>query len=76
MCLTGMDCICLECCFEPFPKYNVFFQNTCLSKNNVSVQSGVYVFQLMDHYTAIISVILVAFVEVVVVCWLYGKNPE
>lgn len=52
------------------------FQNTCLSKNNVSVQSGVYVFQLMDHYTAIISVILLAFVEVVVVCWLYGKNPE
>lgn len=71
-----MDCICLECCFEPFPKYNVFFRNTCLSKNNVFVQAGVYVFQLMDHYTAIISVILLAFVEVVVVCWLYGKNPE
>ncbi|XP_075876282.1 sodium- and chloride-dependent GABA transporter 1-like [Nelusetta ayraudi] len=38
------------------------------------LQSGVYVFQLMDHYTAIISVILLAFVEVVVVCWLYGVD--
>lgn len=54
----------------------MYFSKIHVSKNNVSVQSGVYVFQLMDHYTAIISVILLAFVEVVVVCWLYGKNPE
>lgn len=30
----------------------------------------------MDHYTAIISVIIVAFMEVVAVCWLYGKITE
>lgn len=30
----------------------------------------------MDHYTAIISVMIVAFFEVVAVCWLYGKDTE
>ncbi|XP_073695831.1 sodium- and chloride-dependent GABA transporter ine [Garra rufa] len=36
------------------------------------MQVGIYVFQLMDHYTAIVSIMFLAFFEVVGVCWLYG----
>ncbi|XP_061608544.1 sodium-dependent dopamine transporter isoform X3 [Phyllopteryx taeniolatus] len=37
-------------------------------------QAGIYVFQLMDHYTAIVSIVFLAFFEVVGVCWLYGAS--
>ncbi|CAM9346399.1 unnamed protein product, partial [Lampetra planeri] len=33
---------------------------------------GIYVFQLMDHYTAVVSLIFLAFFEVVAVCWIFG----
>ncbi|XP_026866102.1 sodium- and chloride-dependent GABA transporter ine isoform X2 [Electrophorus electricus] len=36
------------------------------------MQVGIYVFQLMDHYTAIVSIMFLAFFEVVAICWLYG----
>uniref|UniRef100_A0A8C9SP83 Transporter n=1 Tax=Scleropages formosus TaxID=113540 RepID=A0A8C9SP83_SCLFO len=36
------------------------------------MQVGIYVFQLMDHYTAIISIMFLAFFEVLAICWLYG----
>lgn len=36
------------------------------------MQVGIYVFQLMDHYTAIVSIMFLAFFEVIGVCWLYG----
>ncbi|XP_035288524.1 sodium- and chloride-dependent GABA transporter ine [Anguilla anguilla] len=36
------------------------------------MQVGIYVFQLMDHYTAIVSILFLAFFEVVAVCWIYG----
>ncbi|XP_061658739.1 sodium- and chloride-dependent GABA transporter ine [Syngnathoides biaculeatus] len=35
-------------------------------------QAGIYVFQLMDHYTAIVSIMFLAFFEVIGICWLYG----
>ncbi|XP_043924353.1 sodium- and chloride-dependent GABA transporter ine-like [Protopterus annectens] len=35
-------------------------------------KGGIYVFQLMDHYTAVVSLMFLAFFEVVAVCWLYG----
>ncbi|XP_053181799.1 sodium- and chloride-dependent GABA transporter ine isoform X1 [Scomber japonicus] len=35
-------------------------------------QGGIYVFQLMDHYTAVVSLVFLAFFEVVAVCWLFG----
>ncbi|KAJ4929784.1 hypothetical protein JOQ06_018805 [Pogonophryne albipinna] len=36
------------------------------------MQVGIYVFQLMDHYTAIVSIIFLAFFEVIAICWCYG----
>ncbi|XP_029028820.1 sodium- and chloride-dependent GABA transporter 1 [Betta splendens] len=36
------------------------------------MQVGIYVFQLMDHYTAIVSIMFLAFFEVVATCWCYG----
>lgn len=35
-------------------------------------KGGIYVFQLMDHYTAVISLVFLAFTEVVAVCWIFG----
>ncbi|KAM9391478.1 sodium- and chloride-dependent GABA transporter ine [Pholidichthys leucotaenia] len=37
-------------------------------------QGGIYMFQLMDHYTAVISLIFVAICEVVAVCWIFGVS--
>uniref|UniRef100_H3BX90 Transporter n=1 Tax=Tetraodon nigroviridis TaxID=99883 RepID=H3BX90_TETNG len=36
------------------------------------MQVGIYVFQLMDHYTAIVSIMSLAFFEVIAICWIYG----
>uniref|UniRef100_A0A8C2X352 Transporter n=1 Tax=Cyclopterus lumpus TaxID=8103 RepID=A0A8C2X352_CYCLU len=41
---------------------------------HVSLQVGIYVFQLMDHYTAIVSIMFLAFFEVIAICWSYGKQ--
>ncbi|XP_010730877.2 sodium- and chloride-dependent GABA transporter ine isoform X1 [Larimichthys crocea] len=35
-------------------------------------KGGIYIFQLMDHYTAVVSLIILAFFEVVAVCWIFG----
>uniref|UniRef100_A0A8C6V4E9 Si:ch211-225b11.1 n=1 Tax=Neogobius melanostomus TaxID=47308 RepID=A0A8C6V4E9_9GOBI len=35
-------------------------------------KGGIYVFQLMDHYTAVVSLMFLAFAEVVSVCWVFG----
>ncbi|XP_037604263.1 sodium- and chloride-dependent GABA transporter ine [Sebastes umbrosus] len=44
----------------------------CLLGIPCVMQVGIYVFQLMDHYTAIVSIIFLAFFEVIAICWLYG----
>lgn len=36
-------------------------------------QEGIYVFQLMDHYTAVVSLMFLALSEVVSVYWIFGK---
>uniref|UniRef100_A0A8C5GSB8 Transporter n=1 Tax=Gouania willdenowi TaxID=441366 RepID=A0A8C5GSB8_GOUWI len=33
------------------------------------MQVGIFVFQLMDHYTAIVSIMFLAFFEVLAICW-------
>ncbi|XP_068456191.1 sodium- and chloride-dependent GABA transporter ine [Clinocottus analis] len=38
------------------------------------MQVGIYVFQLMDHYTAIVSIMFLAFFEVIAICWSYGVS--
>ncbi len=48
--------------------------NICQANAALSSQVGIYVFQLMDHYTAIVSIMFLAFFEVVGVCWLYGER--
>ncbi|XP_069788870.1 sodium- and chloride-dependent GABA transporter ine-like isoform X2 [Narcine bancroftii] len=35
-------------------------------------KGGIYFFQLMDHYTAMVSLMFLAFFEVVAICWIYG----
>ncbi|KAI3372085.1 hypothetical protein L3Q82_006938 [Scortum barcoo] len=35
-------------------------------------KGGIYVFQLMDHYTAVVSLMFLAFFEVVAICWIFG----
>ncbi|CAJ1068278.1 sodium- and chloride-dependent GABA transporter ine [Xyrichtys novacula] len=35
-------------------------------------KGGIYVFQLMDHYTAVVSLVFLAFFEVIAVCWIFG----
>nr|XP_019956377.1 PREDICTED: sodium- and chloride-dependent GABA transporter ine-like isoform X2 [Paralichthys olivaceus] len=35
-------------------------------------KGGIYVFQLMDNYTAVVSLIFLAFSEVIAVCWIFG----
>ncbi|KAL3971376.1 cytospin [Sarotherodon galilaeus] len=44
----------------------------CLFGIPCVMQVGIYVFQLMDHYTAIVSIMFLAFFEVMAICWIYG----
>ncbi|XP_072289762.1 sodium- and chloride-dependent GABA transporter 1 isoform X2 [Eucyclogobius newberryi] len=37
-------------------------------------KGGIYIFQLMDHYTAVVSLMFLAFFEVVAVCWIFGGS--
>uniref|UniRef100_A0A8C9XRN0 Transporter n=1 Tax=Sander lucioperca TaxID=283035 RepID=A0A8C9XRN0_SANLU len=44
----------------------------CLLGIPCVMQVGIYVFQLMDHYTAIVSIMFLAVFEVIAICWCYG----
>ncbi|XP_020505635.1 sodium- and chloride-dependent GABA transporter ine [Labrus bergylta] len=46
----------------------------CLLGIPLVMQVGIYVFQLMDHYTAIVSIMFLAFFEILAICWFYGVN--
>ena len=39
-------------------------------------QGGMYVLQLMDWYSAGFCVLIIAFVEAVVINWVYGKYSD
>uniref|UniRef100_A0A8C4NIG2 Uncharacterized protein n=1 Tax=Eptatretus burgeri TaxID=7764 RepID=A0A8C4NIG2_EPTBU len=34
-------------------------------------QAGIYFFQLVDHHSSIVTLVFIAFFEVIAVCWLY-----
>eukprot|EP00062_Callorhinchus_milii_P016387 gi/632967621/ref/XP_007900079.1/ PREDICTED: sodium- and chloride-dependent GABA transporter 1-like isoform X1 [Callorhinchus milii] len=51
--------------------FGVCFVAFVLGIPNVT-QGGIYFFQLMDHYTAVVSLMFLAFFEVIAICWLYG----
>ncbi|MGH0167380.1 UNVERIFIED_CONTAM: hypothetical protein FKN15_052117 [Acipenser sinensis] len=35
-------------------------------------QGGIFFFQLLDHHTAVVSLMFLAFFEVVAICWIFG----
>ncbi|KAM3867516.1 sodium- and chloride-dependent GABA transporter ine [Diretmus argenteus] len=37
-------------------------------------KGGIYVFQLMDHYTAVVSLMFLALFEVLAICWIFGPK--
>ncbi len=48
-------------------------QNLILSEIILCVQGGIYVFQLMDHYTAVVSLMFLAFFEVLAITLIFGE---
>ena len=38
------------------------------------IQGGVYVFQIVDYYAAAISLMFIAFFEIISVVWFYGTG--
>ena len=38
------------------------------------MQGGIYIFTLLDNYTAIVSLMIIAFFEVVALCWMFGSD--
>ncbi len=48
-------------------------QNVILSEIILCVQGGIYVFQLMDHYTAVVSLMFLAFFEVLAITLIFGE---
>jgi len=40
------------------------------------MQGGMYVLQLMDHYSAGFGVLVIAIVECVAVSWIYGRPSD
>ncbi|XP_063751294.1 sodium- and chloride-dependent GABA transporter ine isoform X2 [Eleginops maclovinus] len=61
-----------------FKRKELFVLAVCGAATLVGIpcvmQVGIYVFQLMDHYTAIVSIMFLAFFEVIAICWIYGVN--
>ncbi|KAK7925683.1 hypothetical protein WMY93_007993 [Mugilogobius chulae] len=61
-----------------FKRKELFVLAVCAAASLLGIpcvmQVGIYVFQLMDHYTAIVSIMFLAFFEIIATCWLYGVN--
>lgn len=45
-----------------------------INLSHLVAQGGIYIFQLMDHYTAVESLMFLASCEVIAVCWIFGKS--
>ncbi|TWW74362.1 Sodium- and chloride-dependent GABA transporter ine [Takifugu flavidus] len=48
-----------------------FLMLLCLGLDS---EGGIYIFQLLDYYTAIVSLLFVSFFEVIAVCSIYGVS--
>ncbi|XP_055004203.1 sodium- and chloride-dependent GABA transporter ine [Boleophthalmus pectinirostris] len=61
-----------------FRRKELFVLAVCVAASLLGIpcvmQVGIYVFQLMDHYTAIVSIMFLAFFEIIAICWCYGVN--
>lgn len=59
-----------------FKRKELFVLALCAAASLLGIpcvmQVGIYVFQLMDHYTAIVSIMFLAFFEIIAICWCYG----
>lgn len=59
-----------------FKRKELFVLVVCAAASLLGIpcvmQGGIYVFQLMDHYTAIVSIMFLAFFEIIAICWCYG----
>ena len=59
---------------------NIFFKKilTIVSKPEITkyccLQGGIYVFQIVDYYAAAISLMFIAFFEIISVVWCYGTE--
>lgn len=40
----------------------------------ISFQGGIYFFQLIDHYAASVSIMFLAFFQIIAIAWFYGAN--
>ncbi|KAG1653929.1 Sodium- and chloride-dependent GABA transporter ine [Nymphon striatum] len=73
--------------FDKYSFYKHFFQNQNqffkMPKNKYEGKSlndlkiacgGIYVFQLVDHYASAISIMFIAFFEVIAITWFYGAK--
>lgn len=75
LCHAGTNCIfCLNLNQIKKEIKGCSFSLPCCPKEYAFVQVGIYVFQLLDHYTAIVSIMFLAFFEVMAVCWIYGER--
>ena len=48
--------------------------STKIDRNILSIQGGIYVFQIVDYYAAAISLMFIAFFEIISVVWFYGTG--
>ena len=48
--------------------------STKIDRNILLIQGGIYVFQIVDYYAAAISLMFIAFFEIISVVWFYGTG--
>lgn len=62
--------------FAQASRFQTLFILTLIVMTYFVAQGGIYIFQLMDKYTAVQSLVLLAFCEVGAISWIFGKNSK